>query len=398
MSVTKAVITSLDNLFNLKESVAVLRAEPEISEIVVVNNGSLDGTEEWLAGQPDLVTVNRENWGAGPGRNAGLDAAGEFDFVLMLDGGIRPLHGGTDRMLDYLERVPEADVIGVEIAHFETDRERAWLRWPKLIERAYHNTRLSHTAYALCRARAWDGLRFCEEGPFAQPGWGVDDDEMAYQWNEAGIVVHVATRVHPYRRASGSFRRLYRETGVWPNQHGSVYEQRLVWCQQNWPQHQPGLQWGEPWLTVAIKAGEIESTARLIKSAHDRLLERKFKKPWDGYPNPYSVIVWVNGPADGFLEWAEPRRLRQHHGNRVVIGGHIVERDRHNEETWTGDFRVWKGGNWQAGIRKDAHYYGLVQNLDDLGELLDLYSETYPRQPTRQPPKVNRTELWPVTT
>jgi len=34
-----AIVTALDNLSNLKETVAVLRSEP-LSEIVIVNNGS----------------------------------------------------------------------------------------------------------------------------------------------------------------------------------------------------------------------------------------------------------------------------------------------------------------------------------------------------------------------
>ena len=85
--VIKAVVCTLDNLPLLKEQVQILQREP-IDEIVVVNNGSRDGTREWLDeldDKDDLVIVHRENLGAGPGRNAGLDAAGDFDYVLMLD-------------------------------------------------------------------------------------------------------------------------------------------------------------------------------------------------------------------------------------------------------------------------------------------------------------------------
>ncbi len=301
-------------------------------------------------------------------------------------------------MLDYLRRTPEADVIGVEIADFETDSEKAWRRWPRPIEKAYHNTRLSHTAYALCRARAWDGLRFCEDGPFGEPGWGADDDEMACQWGEAGIVVHVVTcackhnpakectGVHPYRRASGSFHRLYEETGVWPTDYGSVYEKRVVWLQQNWPQWQPGLQWGEPWLTVVVKATEVEPTAQLIKRVHDRLRERQLD--WDkaDIPNPYAVALWCNGSqGPGLAEWAEARRLRQHHGYRAIVGGEAVERLPENEDTWTGDFTVWTGDDWRGAVRPSAHYYGLVTDEAELDELLARYN-------TVHPPKRSRTE------
>lgn len=396
----KAIITTMDNLPNNKEQLVVLLDDPLISEIIFVNQESRDGTQEWLdsvaANHSQVRAIHRQNNGAGPGRNAGLDAAGEFDFVLMLDGGIRPLRGGTRRMLNYLGRTPVVDVIGVEIADFETDRERAWRRWPSPIGEVdtYRNTRLSHTAYCLARRRAFNGLRFCEEGPFGEPGWGADDDEMAYQWNEEGIIVHVVTGVHPYRRGSGSFRRLLRETGVWANQYGSVYERRVVWLQQNWPQYQPGLQWGEPWLTVVVKVGDMEETAKLIKRAHDRLRERKFEKPWDYVPNPYAVVAWCPDPDHPFLDWAEPRRLRQHHGDTIIVDGEIVRRIPENEEAWTGDFRVWTNEDWRGVIRPNAFYYGLVDDLESLGQLLNKYNSLHPTQAGSVPPG-ERGELWP---
>ena len=370
--VVKAIITTLDNLPLLREQVRILKDDPLIDEIIVVCNGSKDGTREWLMAGPSLssctpvlstdpslwswynwygedkliITVDRENRGAGPGRNAGIDAAGEFDYALFLDGGIRPLIGGTEKMLDYLERIPEADVIGVEIPDFETDYDKAWRRWPDPIEYTYQNTRLSHTAYCLTRACCWEGLRFCEEGPFGEPGWGVDDDEMAAQWALAGIIVHVVscqcnrgkpcTGVHPYRRASGSFNRLFQETGIWPNQFGSVYEKRLVWMQQKYPQLGEGTMWGAPEIVVVVKVTTVEQTAKTIKAAHDEMRKRKQEPPWDHVWLPYHVVAW--GDCEGWAEWAEPRRLRQHQGDKIVVDGQIVKRNKDNRDTWTGDF------------------------------------------------------------
>ena len=88
--VIKAVITTIDNLSNNKEQLRVLSQDSLVDEIIVVNNGSIDGSREWLSTQKDITLINRRNEGAGKGRNAGLDVAGEFDYILMLDGGIRP--------------------------------------------------------------------------------------------------------------------------------------------------------------------------------------------------------------------------------------------------------------------------------------------------------------------
>jgi glycosyltransferase involved in cell wall biosynthesis len=390
-----AVVTTLDNLPNLKETVTVLRGE-SLSEIVVVNNGSRDGTQEWLDEQDGLTVVHRENRGAGPGRNAGLDVAKDAAFYLMLDGGIRPLRGGTARMLDYLNRHADVDVIGVHIFDFETDKEKAWRRWhlPILDDRTYQNTRLSHTAYCLSRARAWDGLRFCEEGPFGEPGWGADDDEMMYRWNEAGITVHVVrcacneeqacTGVHPYRRASGSFTRLFDDTGIWPNQYGSVYEKRVVWLNQKWPHQQTLDQWGEPWMTVVVRA-EGTYSAKVLKRAHERLRRRRFGEGWGHKWNPYSVVAWMPGEDEAFWRWAEPRMLRQHHGDTIIRpDGKIIRRDKHNEAIWTGDFRLVTGLDWRKAVRPGAFYYALVETVDEVDALMDYYDGTlHPPQPTR---------------
>lgn len=339
--IIKAVITTIDNLPLLKETIPILRNDKLISEIIVVNNGSIDDTELWLSNQPDIISVNKNNNGAGPGRNAGLNKAGYFDYVLMLDGGIRPLIDGTKHMLDYLNNNKEADVIGVEIPNFETDYEKAWRRWPAPIDNAYRNTRLSHTAYCLARNRAFNPYRFCEEGPFGEPGWGADDDEMCYQWNEADIKVYVETKTKPYRRGSGSFRRLFLETGVWPNQYGSVYEKRVVWLQQNWAKYQPGIQWGEPRLDriITIEASDnIESTIKDIKNCHEELRKERFEIPYDYIWKPYRIIVRCDRNNHEFLTWAEPRRLRQHHGDRIIVDNKIVTRTSENEDLWTGDF------------------------------------------------------------
>jgi glycosyltransferase involved in cell wall biosynthesis len=392
--IVKAVVTSLDNLNNLRESLPVLRSEP-VDEIVIVNNGSSDGTEEWLSTQEDITVINRANRGAGPGRNAGLDKAGTFDYVLMLDGGIRPLRGGTEKLLDYMERHPDYDVVGVEIPDFETDYKKAWRRWPDSITDSYQNRRLSHTAYCLARWRAFDGLRFCEEGPFGEPGWGADDDEMAYRWNEAGINIQVITGVHPYRRASGSFRRLYQETGIWPNQYGSVYEKRLVWLQHNWPQYEPGMQWGEPWLTVVVEAEDVDKTAKMVRYTHNRLRKRKFDPPWDFWFNPYSIVVWVK--SEKVLGWTSARHLRQHHGDTIILdeygpGRQIIKRSEENESTWTGDFIVSTSVDWRSMIRQKSHYFTLVDCLDGAVKKLDKYDELHPHQPIKNPPR-NRGEL-----
>ena len=324
--VIKAIITTLDNLPMLKQQVSILRDEP-LSEIIVVNNGSEDGTQEWLAGQGGLTVVNRENMGAGPGRNAGLDAAGQFDHVLMLDGGIRPLRGGVAAMLAYLERHPEVDVISPEIATCFTSDENLAYRRMVGMGNTFPQRALSSTAYALCSARAWDGLRFSEEGPFGQPGWGVDDNEMACHWNEAGIVHHDFGGVKLLRRQSGSFGRLFRETGIWPNQYGSIYEQRNVLLAQLYPQYYDPI-WCKTDLQVSyVLIGGYPAFVERIKILHEELKN-----------TPHEIVFVDNASTDRTKWWLDTFALRWPHGNATIDAetGEILRRDEQSEAIWTG--------------------------------------------------------------
>ncbi len=92
-----AIICSLDNLDMLKRQVQVLIKE--CGSIIVVNNGSKDGTKEWLENNPveGMKVINRENLGAGPGRNEGLSLWDKYptSYTLMVDGGILPRMNGV---------------------------------------------------------------------------------------------------------------------------------------------------------------------------------------------------------------------------------------------------------------------------------------------------------------
>jgi len=400
--VIKAVVTTMDNVELLALQVPVLRSEP-IDEIVIVNNGSQDGTREWLdANGEGLTVVHRENHGAGPGRNAGLDAAGEFDYVLMLDGGVLPAYESIDKMLTYLQPRVGVCGIGVEVQDLRTDLSAAWLRWTEHISRTYVNRCLSHTAYGLFRRDAWDGFRFCEEGPFGRPGWGADDNEMRYQWLAAGKVLHVVTcgcrlpyfgakdgqpgrcvggSVHAYRRQSGSWARLKRETGIAPWGEGSVYEQRCVWLQHHWPQFDLGEQRDHPWMTVVIQAQPtIEETAAIVQRAHVLLHRQKLAQPGSGrLPRPYSVILWLRDADETMIQWAQERHLRRHYGTTITVNGEILRKTQQNEARWAGDFRLSFADDWRADLNRRGFFYGYAESEEDVRALVHVYHRAHHR-------------------
>jgi glycosyltransferase involved in cell wall biosynthesis len=335
-----AIITTLDNCQILERQVPILLQE--CGQVIVVNNGSEDGTAKWLEDNPfpRMSYINRENKGAGPGRNAGLKMwDNSTPYTLMVDGGILPVRGAVAKFKDYLERHPEVSVISPEVAScFTTNEDEASAEFDRVIEDncTFPQSYLSSTAFCLCRAEAWK-LRFCEDGPFGQPGWGCDDNEMAYRWADTGIMHHdftyTAVPVMFYRRASGSFARLFRETGVWPNQYGSVYEQRNVYLFQEFPYYHRGLQ-GKPDTirrSYIVQGQEYPELAKTIKRLHD--------------DNPqgigYEIIVRNGELNQETHDWIEAHRLHFAWGDAVVdVDGQIIHRTPENEDTWTGDFMV----------------------------------------------------------
>lgn len=360
----KAIITTLDNLPTLERQVEILLGDELVDEIVVVNNGSIDGTKKWLESKTGLVQVvnHEENRGASVGRNSGLGAAGKFDYCLLLDGGILPLRNGTSQMLAYLEKHPEVDVISPEVAScFTTDTNKAHRRMLPINEKTCFPQRaISSTAYALCRYTAFDGIRFCEDGPFGMAGWAVEDNDMAFRWNEAAIIHHDFSGVLVYRHQAGSFARLYKETGIYPNQYGSVYEQRNVMCFQRWQDKYYDPIWHQTRVDVScviLGWNEFPMFARAIKILHEDL-----------NAIPHEIIFVNNGSTDGTKSWLDTFALRWPWGDTVVDSqtGEIIRRVENPdlEPIWTGNvIRVdlpenrGVGEGYNAGFRKARGKY-----------------------------------------
>ena len=69
------VVVTFNRLELLKRNIECLRMNKPVSSILVVNNGSTDGTREWLDTQTDLKTVHQENVGGSGGFHTGIEYA-----------------------------------------------------------------------------------------------------------------------------------------------------------------------------------------------------------------------------------------------------------------------------------------------------------------------------------
>ncbi|MFH1051908.1 MAG: glycosyltransferase family 2 protein [bacterium] len=76
-----SVVITYNRLGFLKEVIGCLREQTlRPAQIIIVNNGSTDGTKEWLASQSDLFVIEQENVGSSGGQFTGIKAAFDMGF------------------------------------------------------------------------------------------------------------------------------------------------------------------------------------------------------------------------------------------------------------------------------------------------------------------------------
>lgn len=88
-----AVVVTHNRLALLKQCIEALVAQTNsVGSIVVVNNGSSDGTQEWLASQTNLIVINQPNLGCSAGFAIGIHEARKVnpDFIWLMDDDVQP--------------------------------------------------------------------------------------------------------------------------------------------------------------------------------------------------------------------------------------------------------------------------------------------------------------------
>lgn len=110
MNIT-AVVVTFNRRELLKKNIDCLRQNKPVSQIVVVNNGSTDGTHEWLDDQQDLIVIHQENVGGSGGFYTGIEYAYNTgaDWIWCMDDDVFP----RATCLDELLKKNQDDKIGI---------------------------------------------------------------------------------------------------------------------------------------------------------------------------------------------------------------------------------------------------------------------------------------------
>ena len=128
-----AVIVNWNGLRYLDACLDPLQAEPELGEVIVVDNGSTDGSLEHLAVRTGVrVLAQGRNLGYAEANNAGIAAAG-CDLVLLLNNDTRPRPGFLAPLVEALDREPLAGAAQAKLLTVEQppriDSYGSYLTW-----------------------------------------------------------------------------------------------------------------------------------------------------------------------------------------------------------------------------------------------------------------------------
>lgn len=100
-----AVVVTYNRLPLLQKNIACLRQQKPLTAIMVVNNGSTDGTAEWLQEQTDLTVVTQANVGGSGGFYTGIDLAYKegADWIWCMDDDVFPRPDCLEQLLQHAD-------------------------------------------------------------------------------------------------------------------------------------------------------------------------------------------------------------------------------------------------------------------------------------------------------
>lgn len=102
MNTYAAVVVTFNRLALLKGCIDSLRKQTKpLDAIIVINNSSTDGTQQWLDAQADLIVIHQENGGGALGFYRGMKEAyvRNYDWIWMMDDDVDPLLNCLEEMI-----------------------------------------------------------------------------------------------------------------------------------------------------------------------------------------------------------------------------------------------------------------------------------------------------------
>ena len=215
--------------------------------LCVCDNGSTDGTQAALReldphlDVPHKFILNPVNTGNSVARNQMIDYMMECgaDYVLFMDGDIEIVPFSSFAMLRYMENCGhQLGSIGADSWGQTPSRHQASPSLYTVDGLRIEDTNLvAWTQYGMFRRSVFEqGIRFDENGPFQGPGWGFEDNDLAFQMEMKGYRNQRFMGMVYLHRAARSSVRILRQVGLDPN---ALYQRRKQYVIDKWASVSP---------------------------------------------------------------------------------------------------------------------------------------------------------------
>lgn len=244
-------VASLESLHAYLREAEMLQRLGHQPLICVCDNGSDDGTARALRALdesipfPHRLILNSANLGNCVARNQIIGYAREMNarYVLFMDGDIEIVPFSSFAMLRYLETHGRSlGCVGAYSMGQTSMRERASKALFSVDPKCVESTNIvGWTQYGMFRCGLFDDdIQFDATGPFGGPGWGYEDNDLAFQMEMKGYRNDYFSGItYLHRNVRSSVQNL-RRAGIDPN---LLCQRRKQYLIEKWSGH-PGISTG----------------------------------------------------------------------------------------------------------------------------------------------------------
>lgn len=329
------------------------KTDPSLFELILVDNGSADGTGALLATLPATVTVirNERNLGFAKACNQGA-AVAKGGYLLFLNNDTEPQHGWLEPLLTMIESDATIGAVGSKLLFPDGSIQHAGVlvledqKMPDLLV-ARHvfygqpadlpdaNRPMAYQVLtAACLLVRADAFR--QVGGFDEGYWnGYEDVDLCFKLREQGwqlayqpasVVIHHESKSGKERftKVNNNIQRLHDK---WL---GKVRPDAVIDPQGGWHWIQDDLAWHG--LTRTVKGDGVRqlSTEKTKSVGLVTIVILTFNQLWctkecvesiqKHTPEPHEIVFVDNGSSDGTVDWLR-EQLEQHDNYRLIENG-----------------------------------------------------------------------------
>jgi glycosyltransferase involved in cell wall biosynthesis len=224
-----AIVLNWGEIHVVRHTIDLLAREPEIGQIIVVDNGSTDGSQDYLrylntlsTGASYMHILLNQNTGPSVARNLGLRLA-KGEQIFLIDGDVLYVPGTIREYLRVMNEVSEQQGLKIGCVgyndHFRvlqtgtngvTNVDQADTTMPA--DYTVSNWfPMAWTQYGLFDGDMLRRFGFAEKGPFGEAGHGYEDDWLYHDMDEEGFLSLGVNKPLYYHDAHYSLRLLKKE-------------------------------------------------------------------------------------------------------------------------------------------------------------------------------------------